>query len=156
MNGNVFTVYRKFPALTKYIDLITENKDGTFSYCPILLIMKVLNWCILGLYYFIISDFKHCYLRHWLEFHQKSFNDVWLGIETEFQTIPEMACAILLPCCIHICELAFSALAILKLIITENHQNIDHHWKALNTVRILLHQIFTQGSIIYIKINKHK
>lgn len=43
MNCNDFTIYRKFPALIKYIDLIIENKDVTFSYCSKILFMKVLN-----------------------------------------------------------------------------------------------------------------
>lgn len=43
MNCNDFTIYRKFPALIKYIDLITENKDVTFSYSSRILVMKVLN-----------------------------------------------------------------------------------------------------------------
>lgn len=85
-----------FPVLTEYIDLTTENEVIAFSYCPILLIIKVLNsW---GLYCFRILDFKHCCLTCWLEFHKKWFNEFGLGIETVFYTLPEMSCATLLPC----------------------------------------------------------
>lgn len=120
MNYNDFTIYRKFLALIKYIDLITENKDVTFSYCSRILITKVLCW---------ISVFGVCTILEYLTL--RIAVELWTHISSKViqRILPWNWDKILKNSwndlsstyCIHICNLI--------LFITGNSE-IENYWKS--------------------------